>query len=50
MTKQVFHKKYAVAGDECKNASRIHAQGFYFGNNPELTKKEVALLVTLLKK
>jgi len=50
MTKQVFHKKYVSAGDECKNASRIHSQGFYFGNNPELTKKEVQLLVSLLKK
>lgn len=50
MTKQVFHKKYISSGDECKNASRIHVQGFYFGNNPELTDKEVGLLVSLLKK
>jgi len=50
MTKQVFHKKYVPTGDKCKNAACIHSQGFYFGNNPELTKKEVALLVTLLKK
>lgn len=50
ITKQVFHKKYIAGGDECKNASRIHSQGFYFANNPELTKKEVGFLVTLLKK
>jgi len=50
MTKQIFYKRYVTKGDECKNASLIHSQGFYFGNNPELTKEEINLLVTLLKK
>lgn len=50
MTKQVFYKKHVPNDDECKNASLIHSQGFYFGNNPEFTKEEVAILVSLLKK
>jgi CDP-6-deoxy-D-xylo-4-hexulose-3-dehydrase len=49
MTKQIFYKKY-VGGEECKNASFIHSHGFYFGNNPELTKEEVNLLTSLLEK
>lgn len=50
MTQQVFYKKYVSDGGKCKNAASIHSQGFYFGNNPELTKKEVDILVGLLKK
>ncbi len=49
MTKQVFYKKYVGAG-ACKNASFVHANGFYFGNNPELTDDEVSFLAGLLKK
>lgn len=49
ITKQVFHKKYVSPSAEHTNASRIHSQGFYFGNNPELTKQEIALLVSLLQ-
>ncbi len=50
MTKQVFHKKYVAGRSECGNASLIHSQGFYFGNNPELTRGEISQLVSLLKK
>ena len=50
MTKQVFYKKHVLSNDRYENASRIHSQGFYFGNNPELTVDEVALLVVLLEK
>jgi CDP-6-deoxy-D-xylo-4-hexulose-3-dehydrase len=49
MTKQVFYKKY-VGGEGCRNASFVHANGFYFGNNPELTNEEVNLLASLLEK
>lgn len=49
ITKQVFFNKYARSV-ECKNASFIHAHGFYFGNNPELMGEEINLLVDLLKK
>ncbi|PIY94081.1 MAG: DegT/DnrJ/EryC1/StrS aminotransferase [Candidatus Levybacteria bacterium CG_4_10_14_0_8_um_filter_35_23] len=43
MTKQPFFSKYAKKLNfNNPNASLIHAQGLYFGNNPELTKKELA--------
>lgn len=42
MTKQPFFNKY-VKNLKIKNpnANLIHEQGLYFGNNPELTKKEI---------
>lgn len=48
MTKQPFYKKYVKKIQLCKNANFIHQNGFYFPNNPELTKKEISLLVGLL--
>lgn len=50
MTKQVFYKKYVSDIIECANGSIVHAQGFYFGNNPDMTDDEVSLLVRLLAK
>lgn len=48
ITAQPFFKKYIKRfGDTCPNARLIHQQGLYFGNNPELTKKELALLQTI---
>ena len=35
---------------DCPNSDLIHAQGFYFPNNPELTSDEVTLLCNLLQK
>lgn len=49
MTKQPFCRKYFTF-NECKNASYIHNVGFYFGNNPDLTEAEIAVLLSLLKK
>lgn len=37
----------ALPKADCPNASLIHAQGFYFPNNPDLTDEEVALLCRL---
>lgn len=46
MFNQPFYKKCVrVKNIECKNANLIHSQGLYFGNNPELTKKEVNILI-----
>ena len=42
ITQQPFFTKYVSDfSDEIKNARLVHAQGLYFGNNPELTQKEI---------
>ena len=48
MTNQPFYKKYAKRKEQCPNADRIHRTAFYFGNNPDLTKSELAILARLL--
>lgn len=41
ITQQPFFKKYTKNyNSEILNARIVHAQGIYFGNNPELTKSE----------
>jgi len=47
--KQPFFKKYIKTTNSCHNADFIHNNGFYFGNNPELTKGEINLICNLLK-
>lgn len=46
MTRQPFFKKY-IKGlfNSNFNARLVHDQGLYFGNNPELTKKEMVEIV-----
>lgn len=41
---QPFYKKYVRGGNACPNASFIHENGFYCGNNPELTTEELSVL------
>ncbi|EKD68001.1 MAG: hypothetical protein ACD_48C00115G0002 [uncultured bacterium] len=50
MTKQIFYKKYAHAAQECPNSEFVHQNGFYFGNNPEMTVDELNQLIQLLRK
>ena len=50
MTQQPFFKKYISKEKKCENSYYIHQNGFYFPNNPELTKKEIELLLKLLRK
>jgi CDP-6-deoxy-D-xylo-4-hexulose-3-dehydrase len=50
MTKQPFYKKYVKDITPCPNSDTVHANGFYFGNNPEMTEEEVKTLCSLLKK
>ncbi len=50
IAQQPFFKKYSKIDFECPNAEIFHQNGFYFGNNPEFTSDEVALLCSLLKK
>ena len=46
---QPFFKKYSSLVYNLKNASFIHENGFYFPNNPDLTKEEIETLIELLK-
>jgi CDP-6-deoxy-D-xylo-4-hexulose-3-dehydrase len=48
MTHQPFYKKYMPQFERLlgnSNANIIKEQGLYFGNNPEMTQKEIALLI-----
>ena len=48
MTQQPFFSKYMNKySDLNKNAKLIHEQGLYFGNNPELTAKEIDTIVKI---
>jgi len=51
MTRQPFFNKYV---NNLKvnnpNANLIHEQGLYFGNNPELTEKEIKEIVKIFEK
>jgi CDP-6-deoxy-D-xylo-4-hexulose-3-dehydrase len=48
MTQQPFFKKYMKGFTfNNPNAKLAHEQGLYFGNNPELTKKEKKELIKL---
>lgn len=51
MTEQPFFKKYVRGTKSLKtiNAAVAHKQGLYFGNNPDLTKKEIEVLVSLFE-
>jgi len=50
MTKQPFFGKYFQSLKySCPNASLIHNQGFYFGNNPDLAKAELDELISIFK-
>lgn len=48
ITLQPFWKKYVKKTPRCKNSRTVHYQGFYFGNYPEMTKKETDFLRSLL--
>ena len=50
MTKQPFFSKYMSRYTDIlknSNAKLIHEQGLYFGNNPELTEKEIREIVNV---
>lgn len=50
MAKQPFFKKYVSTAEKCENIEFIHKNGFYFGNNPDLTEDELIKLCKLLEK
>ncbi len=47
MTKQPFFGKYENTTLADSNASLIHDQGLYFGNNPELTEQEIKTILSI---
>lgn len=47
MVFQPFFQKYVKGHFENPNAKLIHEQGLYFGNNPELTEKEIKEIVKI---
>ncbi len=49
MTQQPFFRKYVSEYDPCPNARFVHENGFYFGNNAEMTMEEVEKLCSLLE-
>lgn len=50
MSRQPFYTKYNSNLTNCKNAAFVHDNGFYIGNNPELTNSEIKLITDALKK
>jgi CDP-6-deoxy-D-xylo-4-hexulose-3-dehydrase len=50
MTKQPFYQKYVDDTAPRPNSDLVHANGFYFGNNPEMTNEEINTLCGLLEK
>lgn len=50
MTEQPFYQKYVQDTVPRPNSDLVHANGFYFGNNPEMTGKEIDTLCGLLGK
>jgi CDP-6-deoxy-D-xylo-4-hexulose-3-dehydrase len=48
MTKQPFYKKYVADTTARPNSELVHQNGFYFGNNPEMTDDEINTLCELL--
>jgi CDP-6-deoxy-D-xylo-4-hexulose-3-dehydrase len=51
VAEQPFFKKYHKGNiPETPNARFIHHHGFYMGNNPEMTKKELDIIVRVLTK
>lgn len=47
ITRQPFYRKYA-GRTRCPNSALIDRNGFYFGNNPEMTPAEIRTLCSLL--
>ncbi len=47
LSRQPFFKKYVKNSLKNKNSKLVHEQGLYFGNNPELTKKDKAVIKSI---
>jgi len=47
ITRQIFFKKYVKDIFCLANTEKMHHCGFYFGNNPNMTKKEINQLIRI---
>lgn len=47
ITQQPFFNKYVSDTYSCSNAKLVHEQGFYFGNNPELSADEIDEIINI---
>jgi CDP-6-deoxy-D-xylo-4-hexulose-3-dehydrase len=50
IARQPFYKKHVTDQVPAPNSDLIHAAGFYFGNNPDMTPGEIGILCGLLLK
>lgn len=50
MTHQPFYQKYSKDNNAYPNSDAAHTNGFYFGNNAEMTEEEIKILCKLLEK
>jgi CDP-6-deoxy-D-xylo-4-hexulose-3-dehydrase len=50
ITKQPFYRKYIRDTMPKPNSDIVHSNGFYFGNNPEMTEAELSKLCDLVGK
>lgn len=48
IAKQPFYKKYIQNNNKCNNADHVHENGFYFGNNPDMSSKKLDKIYNLL--
>lgn len=48
ITRQPFYKKYSTESRALVHSDHVHQNGFYFGNNPDLTQEEMNVLKNLL--
>lgn len=48
MTRQPFYRNYVDGAPPLPNSDTIHSNGFYFGNNAEMTESDLDLLANLL--
>lgn len=44
LTRQPFFSKYVKGFNQNVNAKLAHEQGLYFGNNPEMTKRDISVI------
>lgn len=49
ITEQPFFEKYQPVNYRLTNASFVHENGFYFGNNPDMTEEDIKTLGGLLE-
>ena len=49
ISSQPFFKKYISRKSNLRNVSLVHNTGLYFGNNPEITNKEISTLINFFK-